>query len=113
MTTETRTSKLDHMSDVELLGFFSSPSEESQELLTSMAQAQAAGAELSPGELRLQKVMDDAVDEFVSWDKERKRTALDEFIQYLTRRREDLLTMTWVFNHSTELYRWVERLEAK
>ena len=55
----------------------------------------------------------DAVDDFISQDKERKRTAFDEFIQYLTKRREDLLTMTWVFNHSTELYRWVERLEAK
>jgi hypothetical protein len=113
MTTETQTSKLNHMSDVELLEFFSSSSEESQEFLTSMAQAQAAGTELSPDELRLQKVMDAVVNDFISQDKERKRTAFDEFILYLTKKREDPFVTTWVFDHANELYRWVERLEAK
>jgi hypothetical protein len=53
------------------------------------------------------------VNDFISQDKERKRTAFDEFILYLTKKREDPFVTTWVFDHANELYRWVERLEAK
>ena len=110
---KTRTSKLDNMCDAELWAVVGSPSEESRELLTAMEKAQAAGAELSFGELRLQKLMDAAVEEFYSSDNDRKEKTFDEFIDYLTAHRSDLLVMTWVFNHANELYRWAESLEAK
>jgi hypothetical protein len=113
MTTEIQTSKVNQMSDVELLEFCNSSSEEAEAFLTSMAKAQIAGTELSPDELRLQKLVDAVIDDFISQDKERKRTAFDEFILYLTKKREDILVTTWVFDHANELYRWAERPEAK
>jgi tRNA isopentenyl-2-thiomethyl-A-37 hydroxylase MiaE len=104
-----RTTDLDAMSDEQLKELFSGSG--CKKYFDAILEATAAEVELSSGELRLMTVMDDEVDEFYRWDWERKTKHFNDYLQFITERKDNLLLLTWIFDHADEMYRWLDRLE--
>lgn len=103
-----RTTALDAMNDEDLSAILSS---EDQKHIDAIVEAKARRIELSPGELRLMKIMDDAVDHFYRVDLDRKKKHLDQYLQFIAERKDDILLLTWIYEHAGEMYRWLERIE--